>query len=72
MKFFSALETIERVDQDIVERDTRGMEICIQGAKDMTMAAQQISKLNNSEFFDIFAKLSDDWNLFDQDVFIVS
>ena len=68
MKFFLASETLQRVDKDIVERDTRNMETLIQDQKKIY---QEISDVFYN--WTTFGRLSKEWWFFyEEDVFIVS
>ena len=68
MKFFSASEILQRVDKDIVERDTREMETLIEAQKKIH---QEISDILDQDNRKIFGHLSNDWFFFDPNVFMV-
>ena len=70
MKFLSASETLERVDENTVTRDTREMETLIQTEKEMHQALSDILRKDGTQ--EIFGLFTREWNFFEQDNFIVS
>ena len=72
MEFLLASETAQRHVADVVERDENEMGMLIQVAQEVKEGARDIVNLEPQDFEHFFANLSEDWNLFDQEVFIVS
>ena len=72
MKFLLASETAERHVADIAERDEKEMGMLIQAAQEVREGARDIVNLQPQDFEHFFANLSEDWNFFDQEVFLVS
>ena len=72
MKFYAASETAQRHVTEFVERDAREMETLIQTEQDALKGTSDVKKLGYiRRFFRLMGKLSDEWNIFDTDVFNV-